>query len=83
MMVAFKRHEDLYWFRPEHYVNLRDDQVRVPRLNALKFLEWGCKNGGRGRRARARRWTARRKASEALLWCGKNEFKMDALAAHI
>jgi len=21
--------------------------VRVPRLNALKFLQWGCKNGGK------------------------------------
>jgi hypothetical protein len=24
--------------------------VHVPRLNALKFLQWGYKNGGRGRR---------------------------------
>jgi hypothetical protein len=30
--------------------SLRDDRVRVPYLNALKFLQWGCKNGGRGRR---------------------------------
>ena len=22
--------------------SLRDDRVRVPRLNALKFLQWGC-----------------------------------------
>jgi hypothetical protein len=35
--------------------SLRDDRVRVPRLNALKFLQWGCKNDGRGRRSRARR----------------------------
>jgi hypothetical protein len=25
--------------------SLRDDRVRVSRLNALKFLQWGCKNG--------------------------------------
>jgi hypothetical protein len=30
--------------------SLRDDQVCIPRLNALKFLQWGCKIGGRGRR---------------------------------
>ena len=23
--------------------SLRDDRVHVPRLNALKFLQWGCK----------------------------------------
>ena len=23
--------------------SLRDDQVRVPRLNALKFLQWGAR----------------------------------------
>jgi hypothetical protein len=23
--------------------SLRDDQVRVPRLNALKFLQWGTR----------------------------------------
>jgi hypothetical protein len=23
---------------------LRDDRVCVPRLNTLKFLQWGCKN---------------------------------------
>ena len=23
--------------------SLRDDQVRVPRLNALKFLQWGVR----------------------------------------
>ena len=23
--------------------SLRDDRVRVPCLNALKFLQWGCK----------------------------------------
>ena len=23
--------------------SLRDDRVRVPRLNALKFLQWGAK----------------------------------------
>jgi len=28
--------------------SLRDDLVRVPRLNTL-FLQWGCKNGGRDR----------------------------------
>ena len=34
--------------------SIRDDQVHVPRLNAMKFLQWGgCKNGERGRRARA------------------------------
>jgi hypothetical protein len=38
--------------------SLRDDHVSDSRLNALKFLKWGCKNGGRGRRARARRRTA-------------------------
>ena len=27
--------------------SLREDRVRVPRLNALKFLQWGCKNGER------------------------------------
>jgi hypothetical protein len=38
-MVASKRYEDLYWFRPEP--SLRNDGVCVPRLNALKFLQWG------------------------------------------
>ena len=30
--------------------SLREDRVRVPRLNALKFLQWGCKMSERGRR---------------------------------
>jgi hypothetical protein len=66
-MVASNRHEDLYWFRTEPYVSLREDQVRVPRLNALKFLQWGCKNGERGGRTYTRRGAARREALGALL----------------
>jgi hypothetical protein len=53
--------------------SLRDDRVHVPRLNALKFLQWGCKNGERGRRARVRRRATRREALGALLRC-KNEW---------
>ena len=40
-MVASNKHEDLYWFRRSPTSSLRDDRVRVPRLNALKFLQWG------------------------------------------
>jgi hypothetical protein len=53
--------------------SLRDDRVRVPLLNALKFLQWECKNGERGRRAIVRRWATRREALGALLRC-KNEW---------
>ena len=49
--------------------SLRDDGVCVPRLNALKFLQWGYKNGERGDRTYARRGVARREALGALrLW---------------
>jgi hypothetical protein len=47
--------------------SLREDRVRVPRLNTLKFLQWGCKNGERGGRTYARRGVARREALGALL----------------
>jgi hypothetical protein len=47
--------------------SLRDDRVLVPRLNALKFLQWGCKKGGRDGRAYARQRSARREALGALL----------------
>ena len=57
--------------------SLRDDRVCVPCLNALKFLQWGCKNGGRGRKPKARRRVARRKASGALLGARMSESKMD------
>ena len=57
--------------------NLRDDRVHVPRLNALKFLQWGCKNGGRGRRGRARRWAAQREALGALLRCKISDWESE------
>jgi hypothetical protein len=41
MTVASKRHEDLYWLSRSPTSSLRYDQVRVSRLNALKFLQWG------------------------------------------
>jgi hypothetical protein len=47
--------------------NLRDDRVYVLRLNALKFLQWRCKNGERGGRTYASPGAARREASGALL----------------
>jgi hypothetical protein len=34
--------------------SLKEDRVCVPCLNALKFLQWGCKNGERGGRTYAR-----------------------------
>jgi hypothetical protein len=39
---------------------LKDDRVCVPRLDALKFLQWGGARmvEGVGDGARARRWTA-------------------------
>ena len=47
---------------------LRDDRVREgPCLNALKFLQWGCKNGGRDGRTYARQRAARREAPGDLL----------------
>ena len=49
--------------------SLREDRVCVPRLNALKFLQWGCKNGERGGRTYASRGAARRDAlGSLLLW---------------
>jgi hypothetical protein len=47
--------------------SLRDDRVRVPRLNALEFLHWGCKNGGKDGRSYARRRATRREALGAPL----------------
>ena len=31
--------------------SLREDRVRIPQLNALKFLQWGVKKRERGRRS--------------------------------
>jgi hypothetical protein len=52
--------------KPPHLViALRNaNRVRVSRLNALKFLQCGCKNGERGRRAKARRRATQRKLRE-------------------
>jgi hypothetical protein len=47
--------------------SLIEDRVRVPRLNALKFLQWRCKNGGRGERTYAGQRVARRETLGALL----------------
>jgi hypothetical protein len=57
--------------------SLKDDRVHVSRLNALKFLQWGCKNGGRGRRTKARRWAAQREALGAQLLWRMNEMVED------
>jgi hypothetical protein len=46
---------------------LREDRVHVPRLNALKFLQCGCKKGERGGRTYARQGAAQREALGALL----------------
>ena len=46
---------------------LREDRVCVPRLNDLKFLQRGCKNGERGGRTYARRGAGQREAPGALL----------------
>jgi hypothetical protein len=49
--------------------SLREDRVRVPHLNILNFLQWGCKNDERGGGTYARRGVARREALGALqLW---------------
>ena len=42
-MVASKRYEDLYWFSRSPTSSVRDDRMRVSRLNALKFLQWGAR----------------------------------------
>jgi hypothetical protein len=41
--------------------------VHIYHLNALKFLQWGCKNGERSGGTYAMRGAARREASGALL----------------
>jgi hypothetical protein len=41
--------------------------VHIYRLNVLKFLQWGCKNGERSGGTYDRRGAARREASGALL----------------
>jgi hypothetical protein len=47
-MVASNRHMIYTGLGRSPTSSLRDDRVRVLRLNALKFLQWGCKNGERG-----------------------------------
>ena len=69
-MVASNRHKDLYWFRPEPYVQSQRWSSACFSLECSEVLTMGgCKNGGRGRRARSRRWAAQRKALRAQkLW---------------
>ena len=68
MMEASKRHEDLYWFQLEPYVQSQRRSSAYSLLECSEVLTMGgCKNGERDGRTYARRRAARREAPGALL----------------
>jgi hypothetical protein len=72
-MVASNRHKDLYWFRPEPYIQSQRRSSVCSSLECYEVLTMGCKNGERGGRIYAIQGAARKEALGAYCygWNGR------------